>query len=304
MKNNGFTLMEVLGVIIILTIIFLLVVPTVNKIIDRSRQTAHDSQINTLLEATYNWSLKNLSKLPSEDEKVFVTLGELKKGGFIDPKFVDPSTQNQFPDELVISITKVDSNYKNKNKYAKKYGRYLYEVNFELLQQNNKPIIVLENMTANSSGDYVTKINLNEKLDKVNYKATSIDGDNLTDKVLIIIVFDDRVVDEVDTSHVGVYDISYIVVDKDGLSTKVTRSVIVSDLLAPELFFPEDTTISLSTTSYDLMDGVSCKDNSGNCSISFSGSIKFGVIGKYVIQYTAQDPSGNTITKGRVINVK
>ena len=52
------------------------------------------------------------------------------------------------------------------------------------------------------------------------------------------------------------------------------------------------------------MNNVTCSDNSGYCDIEFSGEIDFGVIGKYIITYTAKDPSGNTTTKKRVITIE
>ena len=67
---------------------------------------------------------------------------------------------------------------------------------------------------------------------------------------------------------------------------------------------PDNETISTSITSYDLMKGVVCTDNSNTCKVTTSGTIKFGTIGKYVIKYTAKDESGNTTTKKRVITVQ
>ena len=52
------------------------------------------------------------------------------------------------------------------------------------------------------------------------------------------------------------------------------------------------------------MDGVSCTDNSGKCDIDVDGTIDYGTIGTYSIKYKASDPSGNTVTKERVIKVK
>ena len=52
------------------------------------------------------------------------------------------------------------------------------------------------------------------------------------------------------------------------------------------------------------MSNVSCEDNSGKCNIEVSGSINYGVVGKYIIEYKATDPSGNTTTQKRVITIK
>ena len=53
MKNKGFTLVELLGVVVILVVIFLLVFPSVNKILFTSKKTVYQTQINKILNAAY-----------------------------------------------------------------------------------------------------------------------------------------------------------------------------------------------------------------------------------------------------------
>ena len=47
--NKGFTLVELLGVIAVLILIFMLAVPAVNKVIHNSENTIYDIQINKIL---------------------------------------------------------------------------------------------------------------------------------------------------------------------------------------------------------------------------------------------------------------
>ena len=53
MKNKGFTLVEVLGVIVILAVIFVLVFPSVKNVLSQSKETVYDTQINKIF---YNFS--------------------------------------------------------------------------------------------------------------------------------------------------------------------------------------------------------------------------------------------------------
>lgn len=308
MKKNGFTLVELLGVMTILIIISLLVFPSVKNIINSGKETVYQKQINTILDATYDWSLKNINRLPKNNENTFVTLGELKLNGLVDSNIIDTSTKKAFSDDLVISIKNIGTNYKTKDKYSKKNGDYLFTVEIELMSTDefmlNKPTIELEGLVANSSGDYVTTIDVNTPFKDANFNALSIDGDDLTSRVMVNIVFNDKLVENVDTSKIGIYKINYTVIDDNGYSTTVIRSVIVTDELGPKLTLPENNTISSTLTSYNLMDGVTCEDNSEKCNITYKGEIEFGEPGKYIIEYTAKDPSGNTTTKKRVITIE
>lgn len=308
MENKGFTLIELLGVIIILAVIFVLVFPSVKDIVDTSKDTTNQKQINNILSATYNWTLKNTSYLPDKDSKVFITLGELKMNGLVDSNIIDISTNKPYSDDLVVSISNVGSNYKEKNKYSKLNGNYLYKLEVDLMSsddyESRKPTIILSGLTANSTGDYVSTIDVNTEFEDVNYTATSYDGIDLTDKVIINILYGDKLVEKIDTTASGIYHINYTVIDALGYSTTVTRNVIITDNLKPELNIPEFTNITSDILEYNLMQDVTCSDNSGKCDVTYAGEIKFGTLGKYIIEYTAKDPSGNTTIQKRVITIE
>lgn len=312
MNKKGFTLIELLAVLTILIIIFLLVFPSVKKIISSSEDTVYQTQINTILNATYDWSLENLSELPNENDKIYITLGQLKYNGYIEADIKDPNTDEQIPDDFVISISNVGSKYKNEDVYAKKNGNYLYKVEVNLMNSSNyderRPEIILtgKNLEANSTDDYVTTINQNSLLEEATYTATSYNDNDLTDKVTINIMYNDNAVDEVDTSKVGIYYINYTVIDNFGYANTVIRSVIVTDTESPTITIPDETVISYGLSSYDLMEGVTCTDNSGKCNIAIENSevVKFGETGKYIVKYIASDSAGNVSTLERVITIE
>ena len=64
MKSKGFTLIEVLGVIVILAVIITLVFPSVDKTINKSKNVTYKSQINSMLNAAYDYTLENTKILP------------------------------------------------------------------------------------------------------------------------------------------------------------------------------------------------------------------------------------------------
>lgn len=305
MKENGFTLVELLGVIVILAVIMLLVFPTVNNILSQSKDTVYQKQINSILSAAYDFSLKNIKYLPEYNQKSYVTLGELKYEGMIDVDIKNPDTNEKFKDNLVISIHNVGASYKYSNSNAKLEGDYLYTLEFDKLNDLSLlPKITLDGLQQNSDGNYILTLDLNEDFTDINYTAISTDGVNLTNKVKKYITLDDLAVDSIDTSKSNIYKINYTVIDDNGYANTSILSIIIADTIAPAIILPENSTINKDVTTFNLMNGVSCEDNSNYCDIEFSGEIDFGVIGKYIITYKAKDPSGNTSTKKRVITIE
>lgn len=306
MKQKGFTLVELLAVLVILAIIFVISVPLMTEILDQSKNTLHKKQIDTILDATYDYSLKNINYLPDDNDINFVTLGELKYEGIIDYDLTDPDNNEKFEDNLVISISKVGAGYRNEDIYAKLKGDYLYKVEVDKLELSKAlgPIITIDTLTQNSDGNYILTLDLNQEFNNLNYSAKSVNGIDLTNKVKKYILFNNVPANDINTSLTGVYKIYYTVVDDRGYATTAILSLIVADTTLPEIKFPENNKINKDTTTFDLMKDVSCEDNSGYCDIEFSGEIDFGVTGKYVITYTVKDPSGNTNTKKRIITIE
>lgn len=306
MKQKGFTLVELLAVLIILAIIFVISVPLMTEILDQSKNTLYKKQIDTILDASYDYSLKYINYLPERNKISYITLGELKYEGIVDYDLTDPETNKKFNDDLVISISKVGTGYKNEDIHAKLKGDYLYKVEVDKLSLSNalKPIITLDNLTKNSDGNYILTLDLNQEFSNISYSALSVNGVDLTQRVKKYILLNDIPTDTISTEKSGIYKVYHTVVDDNGYANTSVLSLIIADTTLPEIKFPEENKISKDATTFDLMNNVTCSDNSGYCDIKFSGEIDFGVIGKYIITYTAKDPSGNTTTKKRVITIE
>ena len=165
----------------------------------------------------------------------------------------------------------------------------------------NRPKIVFDGYGVNP---VVINLNIGEDYTPVEYSAISVNGTNLNNSVVQNIIYNSKSVDAIDTSSAGIYYINYSVVDSNGYSNLSTVNIIVIDNEKPILNIPSNFTIDVNTTSYDLLNGASCEDNSGDCDIKINGNINFGVRGKYIIEYIASDPSGNTTILKRVITVE
>lgn len=114
--KKGFTLIELIGVIIVLSLISLLAVPSITNTIKNSRIKLYNDQVENIEDAAKIWGSKNISELPENigDEKD-ITLLNLKELGLIDEKIKDPRTKKEFSNSLIIKITK-----KSENSYSYK----------------------------------------------------------------------------------------------------------------------------------------------------------------------------------------
>lgn len=116
MKQKGFTLVELLGVIIILGIISLIVIPIVSGTVKKQRNKLYNKQVSTIEDAAEGWGAENTDILPSLDGSTYVSLDDLVIGGFLkNADIKDPRNE-----EILTGCVKItyDSSY---NQYTYKY---------------------------------------------------------------------------------------------------------------------------------------------------------------------------------------
>ncbi len=104
MNKRGFTLVELLAVIVLLGLIALIAAPAITGIIKQSKESLSDSQKQSIEMSAKNWATENMSKLPSDGECIIVTLSTLKSEGFADLEIKDPKTND--PLNVNIKITR------------------------------------------------------------------------------------------------------------------------------------------------------------------------------------------------------
>lgn len=113
MKNRGFTLVEILAVITIIALLSLILIPSIDAIIKSSKEDTYEIQVDLILAGLENWAANNVFRLPSEeDASMTITLGELKKSGFVDVDVRNPKTDECFSNDLALKITKKNNKYK------------------------------------------------------------------------------------------------------------------------------------------------------------------------------------------------
>jgi prepilin-type N-terminal cleavage/methylation domain-containing protein len=113
MKKNGFTLAELLGVIVILSLISVITIPAVTSSLNTYKERLCNSQLDQIISATRAWATDNIVKLPTENGKSYqVSLRELTQYGYIDDDIKNPISKTDFDlDSTIITITRVNKTY-------------------------------------------------------------------------------------------------------------------------------------------------------------------------------------------------
>ena len=103
--NKGFTLVELLAVIIVILSLALLTTISVSNIIKNSKQRLNDAQKQIIEDATGMWIADNLDKIPDAGDEyncVYITFEELKDYGSIDDITLKDSDEDI--DDMIIKI--------------------------------------------------------------------------------------------------------------------------------------------------------------------------------------------------------
>ena len=111
MNKKGFTLVELLAVIIILALLAVIASTSVTKVVDDSKNDLATAQIKLIEDAAKTWGAENMSALPEGNSCIYLTLKDLKTYGLIDSDIKNPKTEKKLSNDLKIKITSKISNY-------------------------------------------------------------------------------------------------------------------------------------------------------------------------------------------------
>ncbi len=116
MKKNGFTLTELIGVMVILSIIALITYPIISDSFNSSTSNLSNEQIESLENIARIWATKNSDQL-NEEEPRYVTIEELKRSGLLENKeIIDVDNAEELSGCIKI--------YYENNKYNYEYDNY------------------------------------------------------------------------------------------------------------------------------------------------------------------------------------
>lgn len=184
MKNKGLTLVELIAVLVILSIIALIVTPTITGNIKEYKDEMYINQINAIKDSAYNWAADNIDNLPIDNSYALkVMLKELQDGGYIDDKVKNPKNGGNFnPEETFVlikcQVIKDDTGqYEDNYKYS--YGVYLNNEDYikqeAIRYAKNNNIDTSQNLTL-SQIDIQTNIRTtNGTNESITFESVSLD---------------------------------------------------------------------------------------------------------------------------------
>ena len=286
--KRGFTLAELLGVLIILAVIAMIAFPIINKSLKDGKERLYNSQLEEIKLAAEKWAYKNINLLPTIDgEVVTITLLNLKESGDLPLDVRDPRTNELMPNDMMISIE-----FKNNN--------YIFTVDRESGSDitnefnENAPIIIL-------NGSHIEFVEINSTYKELSAKAEDKNGNVLTD-INITYQENGHEVASVDTSKFTTYTVIYSATS-NGYTSQITRTVIIRDTTAPNLTIPDNVELTLEElASFNLLTGVSVTDNSGEeITVETRGFDRLPT--DKIVEYKACDSRDNCITKRRLIKI-
>ncbi len=282
-ENKGFTLVEMLGVLIILIVVFMIMFPSLTKIIKDTNDKIDNATITVIEDATTDFLLEKNDIYPKNDDYTYcITIEQLIDNGNLTNKEIsslddtDKFVKTTFENGKSVYVLTDTCTVSKPN------------IEFALIGNNNMSFEV------GVGGQYVEPgANAKNKAGEVVSYVTEIINKN---KVTVAYV---------DTTKIGIYTIKYSATI-DGKDYAIERIVKVIDTTAPTITVnPTEEKISTSNSTYNVMDGVIASDNSGDVpKVTASSNLSLKQIGVYTIIYTAEDSSGNKETSRRTVIVK
>ena len=103
MKKNGFTFIEILGVITLIALLSVIILTVVDKDLRDSKQVLSDVQIGNIKSAASMWRTDNIELIP-ENGYYSITLGYLIDNGYFKGDVIDPKNESSYNRNLVINV--------------------------------------------------------------------------------------------------------------------------------------------------------------------------------------------------------
>ena len=300
--KKGFTLVEVLSVLVIISIFTTITIISVNYSINRSRERAYSENIEKIKASFHGWALENLENLPKGDEIFFYDFDLLFSEGIIEGEIIDPRTNEPMSGCIMFSYNE------NTSQYVIKYD----EDECKLTSDDYLPKISVDS-EAYEEIEVNTSYKLPTEISAINYRGETI-------RVVGPLIFDNNsneYVRNIDTSIVTTggapdYIIEYSATDESlGLTSTKQIELKIIDKTPPIITVlgsnrsqtvtynvNDDFQIPVATVTDNScgVDGtdVTVNDCDNTLDYSVTSNLISDVPGDYNIVYTATDYLGNT----------
>lgn len=269
--KKGFTLVELIAVIVLLSLIALFTFPSVNKTIKDRKEALYNVQIDNIKASAVSYIDKN--GLLKDNDKVIVTLCQLKQNGFTDEKIKNPINNKYIPDDSKVIVTKDER-------------IFIYGTDGNTTCTVNDTTL-FEYVEVGSE--------YKETIDVSLYTATIYSGDTVVNKI--------------DTSKLGSYFIEYVSSNKKinkyvYIVDTTSPSILYKDKVNGSNEIGKSTITIEANQGVFIPYNVIVSDNSGEViEPTISSNVNLRIPGSYYVTYKASDSSGNTTIKTQVIKV-
>ena len=121
MKNKGFTLIELIGTITIISLILLIITPAITNSLKKGIKDADEQTKQGIILAAKNWASDNKQSLPKTKNGVYnVSIATMQNEGYLDNDIKLPSTAISLT-SVCVSITKTNNTGSSKDVYKYEY---------------------------------------------------------------------------------------------------------------------------------------------------------------------------------------
>ncbi len=302
--KKGFTLIEVLAVIIVIAIISTVSVLSINYSIERTKERLYYEQIERLESSLRGWSIENINSLPVDQEGIFFfDIDRFKAEGIINTdEIIDPRTNEELKGCIVVT-------------YNEDYSQYNFdytEDDCDTASESYMPIISI-------SGGTNQTVEVNERYVLPEVSATDYLGNPLNVIGPLIKNDEGEIVRSIETNVLSEksnpydYEILYRVVDENlKLETEEIVYLKVDDTTSPTIEILESTRPSsivheaghaFSIPDMNLNDN-SCDEEDpsiNRCDVELfdldqvvvTTNLDLHMVGQYSLTYTVSDWYGN-----------
>lgn len=284
MNKKAFTLIELVGVVVILVLLSLLIIPIVEDKIKAAEEISYNSLIEMVETGAILYASNYEDELPElkTNNMSLIELSTILNKGLIERKSLyDKNEEYRLPLDSTIVIIKKDNNI---------YAKYNND------PQNNNKIFL--------KGPKDLKINKNSS-----YYEYGAYVANLSD-LTVIDIGESNITNDINSSLPGTYYVSYSYTNAETLK----RTVIVpdssnsTDVVPPVITLTGNSLINISKGSSYVEQGATATDNvDGNITsrIIKTGLVNTKLKGTYYIKYNVVDLNGNkadTVVRTIIVN--
>lgn len=172
MKRNGFTLVELTAVLIILSVLGMIIIPIVENSINSGKNELYVAQLDSIKASLKKYAVSNVnSKIKNVGDNIFLSLYQLKIENYLALDIKDPRTETLLPNDMLLRIHKESKNYTYE--VLETSGTKVTEKEYN----TNTPIIETEIVSyyCGSSNEELTNLINDYKVNKGNVKITYYD---------------------------------------------------------------------------------------------------------------------------------